>query len=270
MNNKYKTFTYSYNKDNYNNYKDNYYKYNNMSGGSNIINFIKLLEQLSKIVKNKGNKEDIYKAAAYNKAITELKKYLALPNSTEITSAQELKALKLPKIGEKILKKFDEFITTGTLEEVEREKNNPINTFANIYGIGPVKAKELVESKKILTLEELKLRENELQENKLPLLNTKQQIGLKYYNDLLKRIPREEIEEFKILLETNFKETIAENNESQENHKFEIVGSYRRNKVESGDIDLIFTSYNNNKIVFENFESFFQLCDQICFITFKF
>ena len=240
---------------NYNNNKVNYYKHNNnnhkyMSGGSNIINFIKVLEQLSKIVKNKG---DIFKASAYNKAISELKKYVALPNSVEITSAQELKKLKLPRIGEKIINKFEEFLTTGTLEEVEKEKNNPVNTFANIYGIGPVKAKELVELKNISTLEELELRQNELQENKLPLLNSKQQIGLKYYNDLLKRIPREEIEEFKIVLETNFKETLKENNEAQKNHKFEIVGSYRRNKPESGDIDLIFTSYNNNKIVFENF-----------------
>jgi NAD-dependent DNA ligase len=224
-----------------------------MLGGSNLINFIKVLEQLSKIVKNKGNKEDVFKVAAYNKAINELKKYMALPDSKEITSAQELKSLKLPKIGEKIIKKFEEFLISGTLEEVEKEKNNPINTFANIYGIGPVKAKELVESKNISTLEELVLRQNELQENKLPLLNSKQQVGLKYYNDLLKRIPREEIEEFKILLESNFKETILENNEVQKNHKFEIVGSYRRAKEESGDIDLIITSYNNNKIVFENF-----------------
>jgi NAD-dependent DNA ligase len=224
-----------------------------MLGGSNLTNFIKVLEQLSKIVKNKGNKEDVFKVAAYNKAINELKKYMALPDSKEITSAQELKSLKLPKIGEKIIKKFEEFLISGTLEEVEKEKNNPINTFANIYGIGPVKAKELVESKNISTLEELVLRQNELQENKLPLLNSKQQVGLKYYNDLLKRIPREEIEEFKILLESNFKETILENNEVQKNHKFEIVGSYRRAKEESGDIDLIITSYNNNKIVFENF-----------------
>ena len=252
INNKSKT-NYNKTKINYNNYKDNYYKHNNMLGGSNLMNFIKVLEQLSKIVKVKGNKEDVFKVAAYNKAINELKKYMALPDSKEITSAQELKSLKLPKIGEKIIKKFEEFLISGTLEEVEKEKNNPINTFANIYGIGPVKAKELVESKNISTLEELILRQNELQENKLPLLNSKQQIGLKYYNDLLKRIPREEIEEFKILLESNFKETILENKESQKNHKFEIVGSYRRAKQESGDIDLIITSYNNNKIVFENF-----------------
>ena len=95
INNKSKNKRFIYN---YNNNKVNYYKHNNnnhkyMSGGSNIINFIKILEELSKIVKNKG---DIFKASAYNKAISELKKYVALPNSVEITSAQELKKLKLP------------------------------------------------------------------------------------------------------------------------------------------------------------------------------
>ena len=76
INNKSKSKRFIYN---YNNNKVNYYKYNkhnNMSGGSNIINFIKVLEQLSKIVKNKGNKEDVFKVAAYNKAINELKKYI--------------------------------------------------------------------------------------------------------------------------------------------------------------------------------------------------
>ena len=52
---------------------------------------------------------------------------------------------------------------------------------------------------------------------------------------------------------TNFKETILENNESEENHKFEIVGSYRRGSLNSGDIDLIFTSNNNDKTVFKKF-----------------
>ena len=54
-------FNYNKSKYNYNNYKDNYYKHNNMLGGSNIINFIKVLEELSKIVKNKG---DVFKASA--------------------------------------------------------------------------------------------------------------------------------------------------------------------------------------------------------------
>jgi NAD-dependent DNA ligase len=221
-----------------------------MFGGSNITEFMKVLNELSIIMKNKG---ETFRSLAYIKAINELKKYMSSPNATSINSATELKSLNLPNIGKTILEKYEEFLKTGTLEAVEKEKTNPVNIFTNIYGIGHVKANELVNTKNIVTLDQLRERQNELQENKLPLLNSKQQIGLKYYNDLLKRIERTEIDEYKELFVTNFRETILENNELEENHKFEIVGSYRRKAESSGDIDLICTSYNNNKQVFVKF-----------------
>jgi len=219
---------------------------------TNILNnFIKLLNSLVTITKNQG---EHFKSVAYTKAINELQKYLKSSEvSTEVLSSNDLKKLKLPNIGKTILEKYEEFLKTGTLEVVEQEKANPVNIFANIYGIGPIKAKELVTKKNIVTLEQLRAQQTTIQENKLPLLNTKQQIGLKYYEDLLKRIPRTEIEEFKELLTQNFSETLIENSETQENNSFEIVGSFRRNKSDSGDIDLIITSYNNNKSIFENF-----------------
>ena len=188
-----------------------------MFGGSNITEFIKVLNELSIIMKNKG---EVFRSLAYVKAINELKKYMSSENAATINSAHELKSLNLPNIGKTILEKYEEFLKTGTLEAITKEKNNPVNIFTNIYGIGHVKANELVNSKAIVTLEQLRERQNELQENKLPLLNSKQQIGLKYYEHLLKRIPREEIDEFKVLLQTNFRETILENNELEENHKF--------------------------------------------------
>ena len=234
--------------------KDLIINYNNeMKGGaenSNLKNFITILNELSSIMKNKG---EHFRSIAYIKATNELNKYVKLSENKTINSSNDLKSLKLQGIGKTILEKFDEFLKSGTLEALEKEKNNPINIFANIYGIGPKKAEELVKTKNITSLEQLKERQDELQGNKLPLLNKKQKIGLKYYEDLLKRIPREEIEEFKILLESNFKETITENNESQNDHKFEIVGSYRRNKQDSGDIDLIFTSNNKSKLIFNKF-----------------
>jgi DNA polymerase lambda len=193
-----------------------------------ISNFIKLLNSLVTITKNQG---EHFKSVAYTKAINELHKYLKSTQiSTEVLSYNDLKKLKLPNIGKTILEKYEEFLKTGTLEVVEREKTNPVNIFANIYGIGPIKAKELVTKKNIVTLEQLRAQQNNIQENKLPLLNTKQQIGLKYYEDLLKRIPRTEIEEFKELLTQNFSETLIENSETQENNSFEIVGSFRRNR----------------------------------------
>ena len=222
-----------------------------MTDTNPISNFIKLLNSLVTITKNQG---EHFKSVAYTKAINELAKYLKSTQiGTEVLSSNDLKKLKLPNIGKTILEKYEEFLNTGTLEVVEREKANPINIFANIYGIGPIKAKELVTKKNIITLEELRAQQDNIQENKLPLLNTKQKIGLKYYEDLLKRIPRTEIEEFQELLRENFNETLIENNETNENNSFEIVGSFRRNKSDSGDIDLIITSYNNNKSIFENF-----------------
>ena len=222
-----------------------------MTDTNPISNFIKLLNSLVTITKNQG---EHFKSVAYSKAINELQKYLkSTQTSTEVLSYNDLKKLKLPNIGKTILEKYEEFLKTGTLEVVEREKTNPVNIFANIYGIGPIKAKELVTKKNIITLEQLRAQQDNIQENKLPLLNTKQKIGLKYYEDLLKRIPRTEIEEFKELLTQNFSETLIENSETHENNSFEIVGSFRRNKSDSGDIDLIITSYNNNKSIFENF-----------------
>ena len=41
--------------------------------------------------------------------------------------------------------KLNEYVQTGTLRILEREKTNPINILGEIYGVGPVKAKQLVE-----------------------------------------------------------------------------------------------------------------------------
>ena len=53
--------------------------------------------------------------------------------------------------------------------------------FCKIWGVGPSKAQEIY-SKGIRSIEELK--------TKTDLLNKNQKIGLKYYEDLLHKIPR--------------------------------------------------------------------------------
>ena len=54
-----------------------------------------------------------------------------------------------------------------------------------MYGIGPKKAQELVEQG-ITTIQQLRANQHQL-------LNETQKVGLKYYEDILKRIPRQEI-----------------------------------------------------------------------------
>jgi DNA ligase (NAD+) len=185
--------------------------------------FIDLMEQLANIMLKQG---EPFRARAYQKAQETI-----MAHPTDILSPDDLKGK--PNIGATIMEKLNEYVQTGTLKVLEREKNNPVNILADVYGIGPKKAKELVD-KGVTTIAALRANQD-------TLLNETQKVGLKYYEDILKRIPRSEIEEYKSLF------LKAQEEES----KMEIVGSYRRGAESSGDIDVIITS--NNPAIFTNF-----------------
>ena len=166
--------------------------------------------------------KNIYKHNAYRKAAATLS---GLPE--RVKSGAEAK--KLPGIGEKIAKKIDEFLDTGKLRKLEDinkdEGNVAINLLTRVSGIGPAKAKELVDAG-VKTLDDLRKHQDKL--------NHHQKIGLKYFEDFEKRIPRKEIER----LEAITKDAIAN---LDEEYIVTICGSYRRGKEESGDIDVLLT-----------------------------
>lgn len=168
-------------------------------------------------------KQNSYKSAAYKKAAQ------TISNMTEpITHPQQLANTK--NIGKSILEKLTEYYHSGSIEILPL----PYEIFTNIYGVGSVKAKELV-SKGFTTIQQL--REN----LSTAELNEKQRIGLQYYEPLLEKIPRNEITQYYSVIQsiiTNKKLKI----------QFEIVGSYRRGAQMSGDIDVIITSYNHNDV----------------------
>jgi DNA ligase (NAD+) len=191
-------------------------------------NFIEVLEQLASIMVKKG---EAFRANAYQKAQETIMCY-----NNDITTIDQLKGL--PGIGTTIMDKLNEYIETGTLRVIELEKINPINILIDIYGVGPKKARDLVDSG-IKTIDELRTRQDEL-------LNETQKIGLHYYEDIQMRIPREEIEKYNHLFNIAFK-----NANSGQDGQMEIVGSYRRGAKSSGDIDLIITSTTGT--VYKNF-----------------
>ena len=162
-----------------------------------------------------------FRARAYQKAQETIMSY-----PRDITDPAQLKGL--PGIGDTIMEKFNEYVQTGTLKVLEREKTNPLNILADVYGIGPKKAKELVE-KGITTIDQLRSRQDEL--------NDIQKVGLQYYEQILERIPRSEIVEY----DTMFKSVFAKVAANDPSANFEIVGSYRRGAQSSGDIDVIIT-----------------------------
>jgi NAD-dependent DNA ligase/DNA polymerase/3'-5' exonuclease PolX len=189
---------------------------------------IDIMEELADIMMRQG---EPFKSRAYKKASETIMSY-----PDEITDVKQLK--NQPGIGKTIMDKLEEFQKTGTLRVLERERKNPMNLFTKIYGVGPKKAKQLIEQG-ITTIDQLKENEGKL--------NDTQKIGLKYYEPLQQRIPRDEIVEFEKVFEKVFKEVTPKGS------KFEIVGSYRREAKNSGDIDVIITNEENNIDSFNKF-----------------
>ena len=145
-----------------------------------------------------------------------------------ITKVEDVQGVK--GVGEKIRQKIQEIIETGTLKASdEAAATLPLDaykTLKDLHGIGPSKAAELI-GKGITTVEQLRTTAEENSK----LLTAAQKLGLKYYEDALRRIPRDEMREHESLilaaLDAQFEAT--------------VVGSYRRGAVSSGDIDVLLT-----------------------------
>lgn len=164
-----------------------------------------------------------FKARAYSKVIKQLQDMHG-----PIKSMDDLASL--TGVGDGIHKKLVDIFEQGYLEVVRQEKKSleheaEIAEFTKIMAVGPVKARELVEKHNIKSIEELR--------NNVDLLNDKQQLGLKYFEDFEKRIPRAEMDRHLAFIA----EAIP-----TDSFRFEIAGSYRRGTKDSGDIDVLITS----------------------------
>ena len=179
-----------------------------------------IIESLDILRKRDVAAKQPFKAKAYEKVIRQLRDYKGA-----ICTIDDLAGV--TGIGEKIHAKIVEILETGVLASAERVRASgsldALDIFQGIYGIGPAKASALVGAG-IKTVEELRAAVA----SDPKLLNDNQKIGLAYYEDLLERIPREEMAQHEsILRNANTVFTI------------DIVGSYRRGAVSSGDIDVL-------------------------------
>ncbi|KAL2939235.1 DNA polymerase lambda [Bienertia sinuspersici] len=172
--------------------------------------------------------KDIYKALgderrsfSYYKAIPVIEK---LPFTIE--SGDQVK--NLPGIGKSLRDHIQEIVSTGKLSKLEHfendEKVKTIVLFWEIWGVGAATALALYE-KGHRTLDDLK---NE------PSLSAAQKLGLQYYDDIKKRIPRHEVAEMEKILQNVGEEVLP---------GVVIVcgGSYRRGQSSCGDMDIIIT-----------------------------
>lgn len=175
-------------------------------------------------------KNDIWRFRAYQSAVSSLKNI-----DFEITDISQIKNIK--GIGKSTKAKIKEYLDTGKISLVEKVrvdiesktiKEATIEKFVKVWGIGESKAESLYD-KNMRTLDDLRSNQD--------LLTKNQKIGLKYYEELLKRIPREYIYIFQLVIRV-----ILVHEFGIESFKMKVAGSYRRGATKSGDIDCLITS----------------------------
>ena len=183
----------------------------------------KIINILNELIKYEYLKENgQFKIRPLQKIINEYKK------NSKIT-LDELSNIK--GIGKSSIEKVKEIIETGKLkylDELKEEYKNIIK-LTKVKGIGIKLAYKLYNEHNIKTIKDLKKNSNLLSKGII--------INLKYYNDSLKKIPRSEIK----LLDNHIKNNISND------IKYKIVGSYRREKDYSNDIDILI--YSKDKLI---------------------
>jgi len=191
---------------------------------------LKIFYALANHEKNNG---EGFKANAYYKSINGIKQF---QDDTDIT-VDNLKSIK--GLGDKLLGKVQEIMDTNTCSAYDMIKDivDPRTLFMGIHGIGPVKAAKLVKDG-FKTIEDLR---NCPDLGKY--LNDVQVKSLPYFEDLHKRIPREEIMNH----EKYLKQIIEIYDIPPGSIKFCISGSYRRGQEDSGDIDILFSCKDKKK-----------------------
>jgi len=168
-----------------------------------------------------------FKVRAYATAIKTIKSLGPILSVADIPASSKGDGL-----GAEIRKKLTKIIEHGSLDipDAVRAKASALDVFLGIYGVGPKKAEDLIAAG-YTTLAELRAAI----EKDPKLLNKNQKIGLQYYEDLQTRIPRAEMDRHAATLMAN-KPSSLEHPAILEGV---IVGSYRREKPDSGDIDML-------------------------------
>lgn len=188
-------------------------------------NLEKIVKIFKVIEKKHKTEKDFFRARAYTKTLQGLKSF------TKDSDLTEENLSKISGLGKGLKDKIRLIVETGTCPEYEKVlgKKGEISlkeVFQIIHGVGPGAANKLIKAG-FKSIEDLKKCEDIGKH-----LNDVQMKGLKYYEDVQKRIPYEEIQK----LEEMFKDTLEEVDNRAE---LTIAGSYRRRKKDSGDIDIL-------------------------------
>ena len=164
---------------------------------------------------------NFFKAKHYKKVLQNLK--------TITVSCKEDAAKVAPGAG--IRKTIEDIVVTGhdhpDVKEFDSKtgQHESMEALSQVHGIGPAKARELVVSHGVKSIEDIRSGE---------LLNEVQKKGLRYHDDIQKRIPRKEMKKHDDFLSNILPSA-----------KMVVMGSYRRGGKTSGDIDVLLGGDHN-------------------------
>lgn len=176
-----------------------------------------------------------FKANVILKLIKIIKSY-----NKEITKGEDLKDIK--GVGKGSIDRINEILKTSSLKELNKtDKYTILGELEKVTGIGKVRAKSLVVDYNVSSVNDLKQK---VKDNKIEVTHHIQ-VGLKYYDDINKRIPRNEIDNiYKLLLD------VVKTIDSK--LVVTICGSYRRELKTSGDIDVLISHPQYKVDIYKN------------------
>eukprot|EP00934_Nitzschia_sp_Nitz4_P000770 Nitzschia sp. Nitz4//scaffold13_size275219//131202//133337//NITZ4_000873-RA/size275219-augustus-gene-0.233-mRNA-1//1//CDS//3329536011//770//frame0 len=175
--------------------------------------------------------EEEWKALQFHKLAGRLQ---SLDFDVACTTEDMKKIRNLPGVGSSTIALIREILTTGTSTRLDELRNDPIRAairkMSCIHGIGRVTAISLSQQgyKSIADLREAVAKGS-------LILSREQKIGLDCYEDLCDEIPRDEVEEIGNLVKRSFAQICDIPSEVT------IMGSFRRGKSLSGDVDVLIT-----------------------------
>jgi DNA polymerase IV len=179
--------------------------------------------QLKKILRTRELLPDKIGIRAYNKAISAIASY-----PYTITTIEEI--LRLPGCGPKYAALYQEWKNTGRIREVEEgfenEKMQALNLFYGIHDVGPKIANSFY-NKGWRDLDDI------VSEG-WDTLDKNQQVGLKWYDEINAKIPRDEVQHIGDVV-------LGYANKIRPGFQMVICGGYRRGKKMCGDVDIILT-----------------------------
>lgn len=202
-----------------------------------LISFIKIEKE--EFQKNK----DVKNITANNFRLKQLNTVLIIFKNyhTKITLENYKELKDIDGIGVHTIKRIKEILDTGKLAELGEfkdpsiEKEKIIEELEEVIGIGPVNALDFYNQ----DIKSVKMLKNKLKKKEIKV-NEKIELGLRYYGIYKKNIPRTEIDEISNIIKNIIQKMNTQYKlDEKTKYIYQICGSYRREKLTSGDIDVL-------------------------------